>query len=896
MTDSSTRNSPEWGSLTSGEFQSNEKWWPNALNLRILHQSHPDSTPLGVDFDYRANLGNVDIDEITRDVDALMTDSQPWWPADWGHYGPFFIRMSWHAAGTYRVRDGRGGGGTGAQRYAPLNSWPDNGNLDKARRLLLPIKQKYGKAISWADLFVFAGNRALETMGFRTAGFSFGREDIWAPEDDIYWGPENEWLSENDDRYTGSFEDGNRLLDNPLAAVQMGLIYVNPEGPNGVPDAMRSAQDLRETFGRMAMNDEETVALTVGGHTFGKMHGAVSPDSHGPEPEAASLADQGIGWANSHETGFGEYTLTSGLEGAWTPTPTTWDNTYLDTLFGHEWELTESPAGAKQWEPREVKDGFMVPDAHVEGRMNKPVMSTADMAMITDPAYLEISKRFHEDPDQLADAFAKAWFKLLHRDMGPAIRYVGPQLPDETFLWQDNVPAHEGPLIGDAEIAELKSAILDSGLSTEQLVQTAWAAASTYRRTDYRGGVNGARIRLAPMNAWDVNVQAGVGPVIAQLDELPVLVQRRGRCAGVARRPHRAGRHRRGRGVGEGRRPRHHRAVHAGQDRRGPGRHRRRLVPVAGAHGRRLPQLPAEAGRHPERAPAHRQGVHAEPDRAGDDGARRRYAGPRRERRRRAVRRAHRSAGAADQRLLRQPRRHEDGVGVGRRGGGRLRGPRPRDRRAALEGDAGRPRLRREQPATGHHRGVRRERRRGAHARRLRPRLGEGHGQRPLRPPGRGRPSLTGAGGTWGARSRRSTCRAVAMYAVGTESPYRSACAALLRLAGDGEVVLEASVELLQEFLHVRSRRTGDRAEAARATRDLAEIVHLHEVGAADSRRAVDLFAAVPQLDALDAVHAATALNRGIEVIVSADRAFGAVPDLRRLDLRDALAELAPSL
>jgi catalase-peroxidase len=449
-----------------------------------------------------------------------MTDSKDWWPADWGHYGPFFIRMSWHAAGTYRVNDGRGGGGTGAQRYAPLNSWPDNGNLDKARRLLLPIKQKYGKRISWADLFVFAGNRALETMGFTTAGFSFGRNDIWAPEDDIYWGPENEWLSINDDRYTGSWEDGSRALDNPLAAVQMGLIYVNPEGPNGIPDAMKSAQDIRETFGRMAMNDEETVALTVGGHTFGKMHGAVSPEMHGPEPEAASLADQGIGWVNSHETGFGEYTLTSGLEGAWTPTPTKWDNSYLETIFSHEWELVESPAGAKQWQPREVKEGFMVPDAHVEGKMTKPTMSTADMAMITDPAYLEISKRFRENPDQLADAFAKAWFKLLHRDMGPAIRYVGPQVPGEEFLWQDNVPAHEGPMIGDAEIAELKSTILDSGLGTDQLVRTAWASASTYRRTDFRGGANGARIRLSPMTDWDANVQSGVGPVISKLDEI----------------------------------------------------------------------------------------------------------------------------------------------------------------------------------------------------------------------------------------------------------------------------------------------------------------------------------------------------------------------------------------
>jgi catalase-peroxidase len=510
--------SAEWGSLTSGEFQSNEKWWPNALNLRILHQHHPDSTPFRPEYTYRKGFSELDVDELTRDVDALMTDSQSWWPADWGHYGPFFIRMSWHAAGTYRVSDGRGGGGTGAQRYAPLNSWPDNGNLDKARRLLLPIKQKYGKKISWADLFVFAGNRALETMGFTTAGFSFGRADIWAPEDDIYWGPENEWLSINDERYTGSWEDNSRALDNPLAAVQMGLIYVNPEGPNGVPDAMRSAQDIRETFSRMAMNDEETVALTVGGHTFGKMHGAVSPEFHGPEPEGGSLADQGIGWANSHETGFGEYTLTSGLEGAWTPTPTTWDNKYLETIFAHEWELVESPAGAKQWQPREVKDGFWVPDAHVEGKVNPPTMSTADMAMITDPDYLEISKRFHENPDQLADAFAKAWFKLLHRDMGPAIRYVGPQVPSEQFLWQDNNPPHEGPMIGEAEIAELKSTILDSGLGTGELVRTAWASASTYRRTDYRGGADGARIRLSPMSEWDANVQSGVGPVISKLE------------------------------------------------------------------------------------------------------------------------------------------------------------------------------------------------------------------------------------------------------------------------------------------------------------------------------------------------------------------------------------------
>ena len=512
--------SAEWGSLTSAEFQSNEKWWPNALNLRILHQNHPDSTPFDSDYDYRQALTGIDIDALTRDVDALMTDSQDWWPADWGHYGGFFIRMSWHAAGTYRVSDGRGGAGTGAQRYAPLNSWPDNGNLDKARRLILPIQQKYGKQISWADLFVFVGNRALETMGFRTAGFSFGRTDIWAPEDDIYWGPENEWLATQDERYTGSFEDGSRTLDNPLAAVQMGLIYVNPEGPNGIPDALKSAQDIRETFGRMAMNDEETAALTIGGHTFGKMHGAVTPEHHGPEPEAASLAEQGLGWANSHEQGFGEYTLTSGLEGAWTPTPTEWDNKYLETIFSHEWELVESPAGAQQWQPKEVKEGFMVPPVQPGAPETPPTMSTADMAMITDPAYLEISKRFYENPDQLADAFAKAWFKLLHRDMGPAVRYVGPQVPDEEFVWQDNVPAHEGEMIGDKEITKLKLNILDSVLTNDQLIRTAWASASTYRRTDYRGGANGARIRLSPMIDWDANIQSGVGPVIAKLEDI----------------------------------------------------------------------------------------------------------------------------------------------------------------------------------------------------------------------------------------------------------------------------------------------------------------------------------------------------------------------------------------
>ena len=510
----------EWGGRTSPDARGNQHWWPDQLQLNILQQKHPDANPLGADFDYAGAVADLDVAALYADMDALMTDSQPWWPADWGHYGPFFIRMSWHAAGTYRVMDGRGGGGTGAQRYAPLNSWPDNGNLDKARRLLWPIKKKYGANVSWADLFVLAGNRAMETMGFETFGFAFGREDIWAPEDDIYWGPETEWLATEDERYTGTWDAGDRVLDNPLAAVQMGLIYVNPEGPNGIPDAMKMGQDIRETFGRMAMNDEETVALTVGGHTFGKMHGAVPADAVAEAPEAAKLQEQGLGWANKHETGFGEYTITSGLEGAWTPTPTKWDNTYLETLFSHEWELTESPAGAKQWEPREVKEGFMVPDAHVEGKMNPPVMSTADMAMITDPVYLEISKRYRENPDQLADAFARAWFKLLHRDMGPRDRYLGPDVPDEVLIWQDPVPEVDHELVDETDVTELKRRILDSDLTPAQLVSTAWASASTYRQTDHRGGANGARIRLSPMADWDVNIRSGVGAVINELDSI----------------------------------------------------------------------------------------------------------------------------------------------------------------------------------------------------------------------------------------------------------------------------------------------------------------------------------------------------------------------------------------
>lgn len=510
----------EWGARTTPSLQGNEHWWPDQLNLNVLHQKHPDANPFSESFRYGKAFAQLNVDELSADVDALMTDSQEWWPADWGHYGPFFIRMSWHAAGTYRALDGRGGGGTGAQRFAPLNSWPDNGNLDKARRLLWPIKKKYGEKLSWADLLVFAGNRALETMGFKTFGFGFGRADIWAPEDDIYWGPENEWLGTKDERYTGSFEDGSRLLDNPLAAVQMGLIYVNPEGPNGVPDAAKSAMDVRETFARMGMNDRETVALTVGGHTFGKMHGNGPADAVGKAPEEAKLHEMGVGWANKHETGLGEYTITSGLEGAWTPTPTKWDNTYLETIFSHEWQVKKSPAGANQWEPVEVKDGFWVPDAHVEGRKNPPVMNAADMAMIVDPDYLKISKEYRENPDVLADEFARAWYKLLHRDMGPSARYLGPQVPEEVLVWQDPVPKHEGPLVSDEQIATLKQAITDTGLTAKQLIETAWASACTYRQTDHRGGANGARIHLEPQTGWDINVRGGVAEVIDQLDKI----------------------------------------------------------------------------------------------------------------------------------------------------------------------------------------------------------------------------------------------------------------------------------------------------------------------------------------------------------------------------------------
>ena len=489
----------------------NQHWWPNQLNLRILRQNPVKADPMGEDFNYAKEFEALDFEALAKDVDALMTQSQDWWPADYGHYGPLFIRMTWHAAGTYRIADGRGGGGSGAQRFAPLNSWPDNANLDKARRLLWPIKQKYGRKISWADLLIFAGNRALETMGFKTFGFGGGREDIWASEEDVYWGPEREWLG--DERYSG-----DRELANPLGAVQMGLIYVNPEGPNGNPDPMASARDIRETFARMAMNDEETVALTAGGHTFGKTHGAASDDHLGPEPEGAPIEEQGLGWKNSFGSGKGDDTITAGLEGAWTNNPIRWDNGYFENLFTYEWELTKSPAGAHQWTPKNPEAQGTVPDAHDPSKRHAPMMSTADMAMIVDPVYREISKRFYEDPDEFADAFARAWYKLLHRDMGPITRYLGPWVPDETLIWQDPIPAVTHELIDAEDTAALKRKILDSGLSISQLVAAAWASASTYRDTDKRGGANGARIRLLPQAGWDVNVTSGVSPVLATLE------------------------------------------------------------------------------------------------------------------------------------------------------------------------------------------------------------------------------------------------------------------------------------------------------------------------------------------------------------------------------------------
>ncbi len=494
---------------TAGRGTSNRDWWPNMLNLNILRQHSSKSNPMGADFDYAEEFKKLDLKGIKDDLTKLMTKSQDWWPADFGHYGPFFIRMAWHSAGTYRIQDGRGGGGSGSQRFAPLNSWPDNGNLDKARLLLWPIKQKYGKKISWADLMILAGNTALESMGFTTFGFGGGREDIWEPEQDIYWGTETDWLG--DKRYTD-----NRILENPLGAVQMGLIYVNPEGPNGNPDPLAAAIDIRETFGRMAMNDEETVALIAGGHTFGKTHGAADPDKYvGREPAAAGIEEQGMGWKNTYGTGHGNDAITSGLEVIWTTTPTKWSNNFFWNLFGYDWELEKSPAGAHQWKPKGGAGVNSVPDAHDKSKRHAPKMLTTDLALRYDPEYEKISRRFHENPDDFADVFARAWFKLTHRDMGPIALYLGSEVPSEELIWQDPIPAATHPLINDKDIAKVKSNILESGLSISQLVSTAWASASTFRGSDKRGGANGGRIRLAPQNKWEVNNPAQLSKVLA---------------------------------------------------------------------------------------------------------------------------------------------------------------------------------------------------------------------------------------------------------------------------------------------------------------------------------------------------------------------------------------------
>ncbi len=501
---------------TAGSGTRNRDWWPNQLRLNILRQHSNLSNPMEKDFNYAEAFKSLDLKAVKEDLAKLMTTSQAWWPADYGHYGPFIIRMAWHSAGTYRISDGRGGGGRGTQRFAPLNSWPDNANLDKARLLLWPIKQKYGKKLSWADLMILAGNVALETMGFKTFGFGGGREDVWEPEEDVYWGSEKEWLG--DKRYSG-----DRELENPLAAVQMGLIYVNPEGPNGNPDPIAAAKDIRETFGRMAMNDEETVALIAGGHTFGKTHGAADPSKYvGKEPAAAGIEEQSMGWKNTYGTGNGEYTITSGLEGAWTTTPTQWSNNFFENLFEFEWELTKSPAGAHQWKPKNGAGAGTVPDAHNPNKKHAPTMLTTDLALRFDPAYEKISRRFFEHPDEFADAFARAWFKLTHRDMGPRARYLGPEVPSEVLIWQDPVPAVNHELINEQDIEALKTKILATGLTISQLVSTAWASASTFRGSDKRGGANGARIRLAPQKDWEVNNPAQLSKVLAVLEVLQV--------------------------------------------------------------------------------------------------------------------------------------------------------------------------------------------------------------------------------------------------------------------------------------------------------------------------------------------------------------------------------------
>ncbi len=659
-----------------------------------------------------------------------MTDSQDWWPADFGHYGPLFIRMAWHSAGTYRIHDGRGGAGYGQQRFAPLNSWPDNASLDKARRLLWPIKQKYGRKISWADLLILTGNVALESMGFKTFGFAGGRADSWEPDDSIYWGPEGEWLA--DERYFG-----DRELQNPLGAVQMGLIYVNPEGPNGKPDPLAAARDIRETFKRMAMNDEETVALIAGGHTFGKTHGAADAKINvGPEPEGAAIEDQGFGWKNKFGTGKGNDAITSGIEVIWTTTPTKWSNNFFQNLFGFEWELTKSPAGAFQWTPKGGAGAGTVPDPHDPSKRRSPSMLTTDLALRMDPAYEKISRRFFEHPDQFADAFARAWFKLTHRDMGPIVRYLGPLVPKETLIWQDPIPAVNHPLVGEKDIADLKAKILASGLTVSELVSTAWASASIFRGGDKRGGGNGARIRLEPQKDWDVNQPAQLAKVLGKLEEIQKAFNASasggkkvsladliilGGCAAVEKA--RQGR----RGGGEG-------PLHPWPDGRFAGGNRRRVLRAARADRRRVPQLFPRQADAQARAEPDRPRAVADADRAGNDRSGRRPARARRQCRRVQARNVHQAAGDAEQRLLRQPARHEHGMEAGRGRGRRLRGARPQDGRGQVDRDARRSHLRLARAAQGAGRGLWVVRREGEVREGLRQGLGQGHEPRPLRP------------------------------------------------------------------------------------------------------------------------------------------------------------------
>ncbi len=665
---------PVMGHTTVGT-RSNRDWWPNQLNLKILHQNSSLSDPMGKGFNYAEEFKKLNLDALKKDLYKLMTDSQDWWPADYGHYGGLFIRMAWHSAGTYRTGDGRGGAGSGTQRFAPLNSWPDNGNLDKARRLLWPIKQKYGNRISWADLMILAGNVAIESMGGKTFGFAGGRADVWEPEEDIYWGSEDTWLG--DKRYSG-----DRDLENPLAAVQMGLIYVNPEGPNGKPDPVASGRDIRETFARMAMNDYETVALTAGGHTFGKMHGAGAPSHVGPDPEGAPIEAQGLGWLSTYKSGKGRDTITSGLEGAWTPNPIRWDNGYFDVLFKYEWELVKSPAGAWVWTPKKLEKADMAPDPEDPKKRVPIFMSTADMAMRMDPAYEKISRHFHKNPDEFADAFARAWFKLTHRDMGPKSRYLGKEVPAEDLIWQDPIPAVDHKLVGARDISALKAEILASGLAAKDLVFAAWASASTFRGSDKRGGANGARVGSGAAEGLGRQRTEATGQGSPRPEEDPEGLQRGRfrRQEGVARRPDRARWLRRGREGGEGCRGHREGAVRARPDGRLGEADRRRVLRGARARGRRLPQLPARPLRLLGRGDVGRQGPAPDADRARDDRSGRRAPRARREHRRHEARRLHPEGGQTDERLLRQPARHGHRLEADLEGGGAVRGPRPQER------------------------------------------------------------------------------------------------------------------------------------------------------------------------------------------------------------------------